>query len=91
MAALLFRLGRGRLFLGGLRHGLRLGIGVRLLQARQIGDERARGLGRDERAPGHRDRRGRALARPRGFEGGLVADAVAIISTVDPIMGEVDR
>jgi NADH-quinone oxidoreductase subunit D len=30
-------------------------------------------------------------AMPHMMQGGLVADAVAIISTVDPIMGEVDR
>jgi NADH-quinone oxidoreductase subunit D len=30
-------------------------------------------------------------ALPHLMHGGLVADAVAIISSVDPIMGEVDR
>ena len=30
-------------------------------------------------------------ALPHMIRGGLIADAVAIISTVDPIMGEVDR
>jgi NADH-quinone oxidoreductase subunit D len=28
---------------------------------------------------------------PRMMQGGLVADAVAVISSVDPVMGEVDR
>ena len=28
---------------------------------------------------------------PHMMRGGLVADAVAVISTVDPILGEVDR
>jgi NADH-quinone oxidoreductase subunit D len=28
---------------------------------------------------------------PHMMRGGLVADAVAVISSVDPIMGEVDR
>jgi NADH-quinone oxidoreductase subunit D len=28
---------------------------------------------------------------PHMLRGGLIADAVAIISSVDPIMGEVDR
>jgi NADH-quinone oxidoreductase subunit D len=28
---------------------------------------------------------------PHMIRGGLVADAVAVISSIDPIMGEVDR
>jgi NADH-quinone oxidoreductase subunit D len=30
-------------------------------------------------------------ALPHMVRGGLIADAVAIISSIDPIMGEVDR
>jgi NADH-quinone oxidoreductase subunit D len=30
-------------------------------------------------------------ALPKMIEGGLIADAVASIATIDPIMGEVDR
>ena len=30
-------------------------------------------------------------ALPHMIRGGLIADAVAVISTIDPIMGEVDR